>query len=204
MGRKQTITYTDDITGAEVKEDELQPFEFVHPVTEVIYLLETTRESYDNFVKEISGQQAALDKATSEADAAYEAAVAKAAEAREKALEKARTGMYKVIDKVAPDNGEWQPKRVAGRVIKAGGSTGGGGGGNKVLKARNAFINSPEALELAGGNKSIKAAIINRRSKASGRLATDLEDWLNLPEILAEWHPDHKPARDASGTPAMV
>lgn len=202
MGRKETITYTDDITGADVKEEDLQTYEFAHPATGIVYVIESTQESYDNFVKEISAQQAILSGATADADEAYNAAVKKAEEAREKALEKARAGMAKVIDKAAPVNAEWQAKRVAGRVIRAGGSTG-GGGGNKVLKARNAFINSPEALELAGGNKTIKAAILNRRSKASGRLATDLEDWLNLPEILTEWHPDHKPAQDASA-PAMV
>lgn len=200
MATITTVRWKDDVTGEifDDKPEGVSLFEFTHPATGIVYLVETTQASYDNFVKEIAPQQLVLDQATADADEAYQAAVKKAQEARDKALEKARTGMTKVIDRTAPANADWQPKVAFGKPVRAGG--GSSANADPVTAARSKFIKSVDSLKAAVGDKAITKLIEKRQESGRGAVPAALQDWLNTPEILKLWHPDYKTAQ----TPATA
>lgn len=195
---KRVVLIADDITGKATPEEELKPIEYTHPLDNRVYVLMTTDENMAGFLAKMDKETAkltetrkALDEAYSnarrEADAAYKAMVDKANEDRQTALDVIGDPFMTAIRKNAKGYDDWEAKKSPGRPA--------GGTGDPqraadiaIGKARAAFINSEQAMELGGAQ--MRPFIKARRSKPKGRISETLMDWLMSEDIRPVWWPE--------------
>lgn len=195
---RRTVLIVNDLTGKPQPEEELKTIEFTHPVTGTVYVLLTTDEDMAAFTEKISKEATKMANVTQSTHEAYEekrkaalaiynAAMEEAGREKTAALENFGAPLSALIAKTAKGFDDWEEKKRPGRAAS-------GTGDPKraadiaIGKARAAFINSEQALELGG--KGMVPFIKARRSKPKGRMSETLTDWIMSDNIRPVWWPE--------------